>query len=72
MLGARKAYLAINNSSDAPIRIVIDGEATGIDLIHNSIFINKNEGYYSIDGRYHGGTPTTRGIYIVNGKKVLF
>lgn len=72
MLGARKAYLAINNSSDAPIRIVIDGEATGIDLIHNSIFINKNEGYYSIDGRYHGGTPTTRGIYIVNGKKVLY
>ena len=72
MLGARKAYLAINNSSDAPIRIVIDGEATGIDLIHNSIFINKNEGYYSLDGRYHGGTPTTRGIYIVNGKKVLF
>ena len=30
-----------------------------------------NEGYYTLDGRKLSGKPTQRGIYIVNGKKVV-
>lgn len=30
-----------------------------------------NEGYYTLDGRKLSGKPTHRGIYIVNGKKVV-
>ena len=68
-LGARKAYLAISDASGAPIRIIFGDEATGIaDLSTNEI---DTKGYYSIDGRYHNGMPTTRGVYIVNGRKVL-
>ena len=28
-------------------------------------------GYYTLDGRKLSGTPTEKGIYIVNGKKVI-
>ena len=68
-LGAHKAYLPINATSDAPIPLMLEGDATGINSIHNSAFTIDHQGYYTIDGRRHFGTPTTRGLYIINGKK---
>ncbi len=48
------------------------GETTGINSINNSKFtINKEEGIYTLDGRRIQGEPTQKGVYIVNGKKVV-
>jgi hypothetical protein len=32
---------------------------------------NSNKPYYSLDGRKLSGTPTSKGVYIRNGRKVL-
>ena len=31
-----------------------------------------SQGFYTLDGRKVNGTPTAKGIYIVNGKKVIW
>lgn len=67
-LEAHKAYLAINSTSDAPIRVSFGGETTGIEEL---TIDNSHNGYYTIDGQHHVGMPTTKGIYIINGQKVL-
>ena len=48
------------------------GETTGINSINNSkITINKEVGIYMLDGRRIQGEPTQKGVYIVNGKKIV-
>ena len=49
----------------------IDDEATGVVLIDNGELIMNNEAgvWYTLDGRRLSSRPTTKGIYIHNGKK---
>jgi len=42
---------------------------TGIESIENGTIVNDN--YYTIDGKLVKGQPTQKGIYVVNGRKVV-
>ena len=47
-----------------------DEETTGVALIDNGQWIMDNS-WYTLDGRKLAGQPTQKGMYIVNGKKVI-
>ena len=51
-----------------------EDDADGIGLIQNSEFKiqNEGEGWYDLSGRKLSGKPEKGGIYIHNGKKVLY
>ena len=49
--------------------ILIDDEAVGIAAVKNSTWAADH--YYTLDGCSVNGVPTKKGIYIVNGKKVV-
>ena len=69
---ANKAALAVpitGTFSGAKEMIVIGGEATGIDSIDNGQLTIDN--YYTVDGKLVKGQPTQKGIYVVNGRKVV-
>ena len=66
-LPAGKAYLAI--SASAPIlNLDFGGETTGINAVNGSEFKVNGE-YYNLAGQRV--TNPTKGLYIVNGKKVI-
>ena len=68
-----EAYMMMEEGMAAPMAIPVfgDGTPTGIDaLLVNSEEVN-NEKWYSLDGRKLQGKPTTKGLYIVNGRKVV-
>ena len=45
---------------------------TGIISINGSGFnINGSDAWYTLDGRKLDGKPTTKGLYINNGRKVM-
>ena len=64
-----KAVLEVDASAGAKEMIVIGGEATGIDSIDNGQLTTDN--YYTVDGKLVKGQPTQKGLYIVNGRKVV-
>ena len=67
---ANKAVLVVNApASSAKEMIVIGGDVTGIESIENGTIVNDN--YYTIDGKLVKGQPTQKGIYVVNGRKVV-
>lgn len=67
---ANKAVLVVNApESNAKEMIVIGGDVTGIESIENGTIVNDN--YYTIDGKLVKGQPTQKGIYVVNGRKVV-
>lgn len=67
---ANKAVLEVNApASSAKEMIVIGGDVTGIESIENGTIVNDN--YYTIDGKFVKGQPTQKGIYVVNGRKVV-
>lgn len=67
---ANKAVLVVNApASSAKEMIVIGGDVTGIESIENGTIVNDN--YYTIDGKLVKGQPTEKGIYVVNGRKVV-
>ena len=68
-----EAYLTVEGGTSAPNYIPLfgDGMPTGIDAkLMNSEGVNS-EKWYSLDGRKLQGKPTTKGLYIVNGRKVV-
>ena len=68
-----EAYLTVEGGTSAPNYIPLfgDGMPTGIDAkLVNSEGVNS-EKWYSLDGRKLQGKPTTKGLYIVNGRKVV-
>ena len=69
---ANKAFLALGSGSSAPLRMVIDDEeeTTGIASMADGID-NMSDVWYTLDGRKLNSKPTTKGLYIVNGKKVM-
>ena len=48
-----------------------DGEATGIISLKTDGTANGEEAIYTLEGRRLQGLPTAKGVYIVNGKKVI-
>lgn len=67
---ANKAVLVVNApESSAKEMIVIGGDVTGIESIENGTIVNDN--YFTIDGKLVKGQPTQKGIYVVNGRKVV-
>ena len=69
---ANKAFLALGSGSSAPLRMVIDDEeeTTGVASMADGID-NMSDEWYTLDGRKLNGKPTAKGLYIVNGKKVM-
>ena len=68
---AGRAYLpAALAPAGAPRRsIVIDSEATGINTVLSGF---AAEGaWYDLNGHKLQGTPAKKGVYILNGKKVV-
>lgn len=64
---ANKAYLAVPESAGAPaLGFEFGDETTGIQNIERTV--NDNQ-YYTLDGRRVA--QPTKGLYIVNGKKVI-
>ena len=74
-IGAQRAYFKIGDGN-ADARLLTDfsidygdGEATGLNLTPT---LSQGEGvWYTLDGRKLQGKPTTKGVYIVNGKKTI-
>ena len=69
-IDANKAYLT--TAAGAREFFLFD-EATGIVELKNSRIeeLKSDDAWYSLDGRKLDGKPTTKGLYIVNGKKVI-
>ena len=76
-IGAFRGYLRLKNGltagdvTNGAKEIVLNfggGEATGVNLIDAE---STNDSWYTIDGRKLNGKPTTKGVYVVNGKKVV-
>ena len=49
--------------------VLIGDESLGIESIENTPF--NVDRYYTLDGRVMQGAPTQKGVYIINGKKVV-
>jgi hypothetical protein len=66
-----RGYFVENASSAKISKWTLDGETTGIESI-NADGTAKADVIYSIDGcRITNGTKLQKGVYIVNGKKVI-
>ena len=48
-----------------------DGEATGINSLTPNLSPKSEGSIYTIDGRKLSDVPTTKGVYIVNGRKIV-
>lgn len=73
-----KVYLNPNHTAPsssanpAPARLKIAWNyTTGIKDGKWTVDDGRNERWYTLDGRCLSGKPTTKGLYIVNGKKVV-
>ena len=72
--GAHKAYLAVPANEAKAVSYLFsevdeNGETTGVSNFEHGA--RNTEQYYSIDGRRLQGAPTSKGIYIVNGRKLI-
>lgn len=68
-LAANKAYLLVEPSTNAnAFSILFDGDATGINVVD----VNNVDGaWYNLQGIKMQGEPTSKGVFIHNGKKVV-
>ena len=77
-------YASAGSANSAPHRVaaensvllygyeIIFASTTGIETINANVtpVVNKT-GYYDLSGRKLPGKPSAKGIYIVNGKKIV-
>ena len=71
-LGALRAYLLLNTTSNARIFVEeIDGSTTAIAGINADGELVPAQGWYTVNGVKLEGVPTQKGIYINNGKKIV-
>ena len=72
-LGANKAYLAVANAHDAPEFIGFGENTTAINEHEFNESHELSGAIYDLQGRKiaNGQKPTAKGLYIVNGKKVV-
>lgn len=70
-IGANKAWLEVANANARALTIVF-GEATGVNgelRVENGEMATAT--WYTLDGRKLQNIPTKKGVYILNGKKVV-
>lgn len=66
-IAAGKAYLKVSNATPARnLNVVFAGESTGISDVKNIV---EGAGYYNLNGQRVN--QPTKGLYIVNGKKII-
>ena len=78
-IGACRAYFPLNGiyggTPDLSIKSFVlnfgDGETSIQEIVNGKSSNGKSDEWYSVDGRKLEGKPTQKGIYIVNGKKML-
>ena len=70
-VGPNKAWLSVNTGvpSARAITLVFD-EATGVNEVIGVKEVNDGS-WYDLNGRKLNGMPTKKGVYIMNGKKVV-
>ena len=68
-VGPNKAWLSINNSNARAISIVFDDETTKITNTNLTNLTNGN--WDDLNGRKLDKMPTKKGVYIMNGRKVV-
>ena len=69
---AHKAYLAVPaGQSLAPRYIFSEKEDAVATEINNAVKTPEKDSWYTIDGRKLNAAPTSSGIYIRNGKKII-
>lgn len=71
MKGFRAYFNVPSNASAAALNMNIDGETTGINNIETNAAVNGK--VYNLNGQYVGNSLNglKKGIYVVNGKKVI-
>ena len=71
--GYLKAELTIKNGDETRVVYIqfANGETDGISPTHQSPLTQGVGAWYSLDGRMLQGEPTQKGVYILNGKKVV-
>ena len=65
---ARKAYLLVDGDAQARGLTMTLDETTGISSTTND---TNDNAWYTLDGRKLDGKPTTKGLYINNGRKIV-
>jgi uncharacterized repeat protein (TIGR02543 family) len=69
-VGQYKAWLEVpTGTQSAPILTLVFGNTTGIESIDNSEL--TIDGWYDLNGRKLQNKPTKKGVYIMNGRKVV-
>ena len=68
-VGPNKAWLSFSTSNARVIRLVFEEDATKIANTNITNITNGN--WYDLNGRKLNGMPTKKGVYILNGKKVV-
>ena len=69
---ARKAYLLVNGGAAQARGLTMTfDETTGISSTTNYTNYTNDNAWYTLDGRKLDGKPTTKGLYIHNGKKTV-
>ena len=73
-VGPNKAWLSVNTGvPSARITLVFDDETTGLESVElrteNGEFATA--AWYDLNGRKLNGMPTKKGVYIMNGRKVV-
>ena len=69
-VGPNKAWLSVNTGEpSARITLVFD-DATGVNEVIGVKEVNDGS-WYDLNGRKLNGIPTKKGVYIMNGKKVV-
>ena len=72
-IAANKAYLSVTTGGQlhAPALSIVSGDATGIDSMVNGQWSMDNGQWYDLNGRKLNAKPTKKGVYIMNGRKVV-
>lgn len=68
---AHRAFVVMSDAPATSRLMLISDDATGIRSIDKLTTDDADGAWYGIDGRRLQGKPTKRGLYIVNGKKVV-
>lgn len=71
-IGAFRGFFQKTTPIDAPIRAIklnFGDDTNSIQTIFNEA--TSNDDYYTIDGRHLNGKPSTSGLFIHNGRKII-
>ena len=71
-LNAFRAYFELDPNAHAREFVMnFDGETTGISNTDRTDYTDKADAWYTVNGVRLSAKPTTKGMYIKNGKKVV-